>query len=172
MILNSPYTLTIKKEERRYKQTPIHLYCTPPQTPKKKKGGVSVHPPSYLRITQCELLPQSLHTNVRTQRTKDPPHAGHIFNTDKRRILKGGGWLRILQNARGEGVRKRDKEGREDFALFSPIQAQQDENMNPELCCSLQMDESLSRLNAVSRALSWLAEGFVPRQKREKKKRR
>lgn len=73
---------------------------------------------------------------------------------------------------KGGGGAKEKREGREDSALFSPIQAQQDENMNPELCSLQMVWKHLSRLNLVSRALSWLAEGFVPRQKREGKKRR
>lgn len=74
-----------------------------------------------------------------------------------------------MQMQGGEGVGKRGRWG-EDSAL-SPIQAQQDENMNPELC-SLQMGHgSLSRLNVVCRALfSWLAKDFV-HVKREKNRR-
>lgn len=39
----------------------------------------------------------------------------------------------------GGGGAKETERGGRILALFSPIQAQQDENMNPELC-SLQMD--------------------------------
>lgn len=161
-----------EKEKKKKIQTNSHTPVLYPSPDIKKEEGGSVCTSTFLSSYYPVRTTSAIVTHKCTlDKTKDPPHAGHIFNTDKRRILKGGGWLRILQNARGEGVRKRDREGREDFALFSPIQAQQDENMNLELCfASNGMGSTFLGLTLFpGLSLGWRKDSFHIKRERRKK---